>query len=131
MINLPRDPPIKRRRRLNHKLTLTAPIKRAKIIRGLVNSCPHTQQPVILQNSNLRILLDHARDRFALVGGEGRAPVIMQDLVGVVEAERVLHEGRQFLAEDGVGLAGYGVGVADGVDPGVGFVDLGVDGEAG
>lgn len=131
LINFPRPATMQWRRRINQQLGLTTPIKRTKPITSLINRRSNTQQPMILQYHNLRILLDHAGNHGPLVSGQHGAAVVVKDRVAAVEAERILCQWRKRNAEHAVCFAGDAVRVANGVDPWMGFMDLRVNGEAG
>lgn len=111
---------------IDGELALAALIEADEPVRRLVNRLSDGEQPVVLQDADLVLRPQSCRDILPLLGRQDDAAVVEIDAVGVVKAEGVLHQGGELFAENGVGLAVYTVGVADGVDPGMGLVDLAV-----
>ena len=133
MVNLPGLilVPLRRDDRIDGELALAALVEADEPEGCLINSLADRDEPVVLEDADLVPRPQGLGDGDPFVRRQDHAAVLEIHAVRVVEAQGVLRERRQRLAEDRVRLAVDGMGVADGVDVRMRLVDLRMDLEAG
>lgn len=115
---------------IGQQLRLNTPVHSAEKIRRSIDSLPDSQDTMILQDDSF-ILPERLGDIPAFLMRKDNAAEIVVDGVVLVEAAGVLVDGLELRAQSGEGFGGDAVAMNGADDVRTGFVDCGVDGEAG